>query len=97
MARRDAAWRGVARRGAAWRGVARRGFPSSLTPRQNKTPLSIPAVDFTDKAPSLGDIFNDQIKEGDPYYKMVAMDDFKLAYLGIHWCPEFSFWPCFFY
>ena len=30
-------------------------------------------------------------------YKMVAMDDFKPAYLGIHWCPEFSFWPCFFY
>ena len=24
---------------------------------------------------------------------MVAMDDFKPAYLGIHWCPEFSFWP----
>ena len=24
-------------------------------------------------------------------YKMVAMDDFKPAYLGIHWCPEFSF------
>ena len=24
-------------------------------------------------------------------YKMVAMDDFKPAYLGIHLCPEFSF------
>ena len=24
-------------------------------------------------------------------YKMVAMDDFKPAYLGIHWCHEFSF------
>ena len=30
-------------------------------------------------------------------YKVVAMDDFKPAYLGIHWCPELSFWPCFFY
>ena len=38
------------------------GFPFQLSPRQNKTPLSIPAVDFTDKAPSLRDIFNDEIK-----------------------------------
>ena len=38
------------------------GFPFQLSPRQNKTPLSIPAVDFTDKAPSLSDIFNDEIK-----------------------------------
>ena len=38
------------------------GFPSQLSPRQNKTPLLIPAIDFTDKAPSLRDIFNDRIK-----------------------------------
>ena len=38
------------------------GFPSQLSPTPLSISLSIPAADFTDRAPSLRDIFNDQIK-----------------------------------
>ena len=43
-------------------GVVRRGFPFQLSPTPLSTTLSVPAVDFTDKAPSLRDILNDMIK-----------------------------------
>ena len=40
-------------------------------------------------------IFDSPLRGETLNYKMVAMDDFKPAYLGIHWCPEFSFWAMF--
>ena len=38
------------------------GFPYQLSPLKTKTPLPIPAVDFTKPAPSLKKIFNNPIK-----------------------------------
>ena len=36
------------------------GFPYQLSPLKTKTPLPIPAVDFTEAAPSLAKIFNEE-------------------------------------
>ena len=36
------------------------GFPFQLSPLKTKTPLPIPAVDFTEAAPSLAKIFNEE-------------------------------------
>ena len=38
------------------------GFPFQLSPLKTKTPLPIPAVDFTEAAPSLAKIFNKENK-----------------------------------
>ena len=34
------------------------GFPYQLSPLKNKTALPIPAIDFTEKAPSIAEIYN---------------------------------------
>ena len=39
-------------------GVSEEGFPYQLSPLKTKTPLPIPAVDFTEPAPSIAKIFN---------------------------------------
>ena len=42
--------------------VGTAGFPFQLSPLKTKTPLPIPAVDFTEAAPSLAKIFNKENK-----------------------------------
>ena len=34
------------------------GFPYQLSPLKNKTALPIPVIDFTEKAPSIAEIYN---------------------------------------
>lgn len=38
------------------------GFPYQLSPRKSKTPLPIPAVYFTEAAPYLAKIFNNEVR-----------------------------------